>query len=91
MKRLDWTAIEEGERASALARPRQRADASLQSGVRAILDQVRRGGWSALCELARRIDREEPELIDIGPIAAQARRDLDRHVNGKTTEAQHWM
>ena len=77
MKRLDWTAIEEGERASALARPRQRADASLQSGVRAILDQVRSGGWSALCEIARRIDGEEPKLVEVRPVAAQARLELD--------------
>ena len=77
MKRLDWTAIGEAERASALARPRQRADASLQSDVRAILEEVRSGGWSALCEIARRIDGEEPKLVEVRPVAAQARLELD--------------
>jgi len=77
VKRLDWTAIGEAERASALARPRQRADASLQSDVRAILEEVRSGGWSALCEIARRIDGEEPKLVEVRPVAAQARLELD--------------
>jgi len=77
VKRLDWTAIGEAERASALARPRQRADASLQSDVRAILEEVRSGGWSALCEIARRNDGEEPKLVEVRPVAAQARLELD--------------
>ena len=77
MRRLDWSTIGGAERAVALARPRQRADASLLSDVRAILEEVRSGGWNALCEIAQRIDGEEPKLIDLGPIAAQARRDLD--------------
>jgi len=77
VKRLDWTAIGEAERASALARPRQRADASLHSNVRAILEEVRSGGWSALCKIARRIDGDEPKLVEVRPVAAQARRELD--------------
>lgn len=77
MKRLDWITLGEAERASALARPRQRADASLRSGVRAILDEVRRDGWTALCDIAQRIDGEPPTLVEVAPIAADARRRLD--------------
>ena len=65
------------QRALALRRPEQRVGAELRAGVRAIVDDVREGSWEALCAIARRIDGEEPRLINIAPIAAEARRSLD--------------
>lgn len=79
MKTLVWDELDEKGRDAALARPSQRADASLQRDVRAIVDDVREGGWDALCAIARRIDGQEPQRVDVAPIAANARRQLARH------------
>ena len=74
MKTLHWTSLDESERNAALARPEQRSDPQLQSAVAAIVEDVRSGGWQALRKVARRIDGEEPRLVDVAPLAAQARR-----------------
>ncbi len=66
--------MDEPERKAALARPAQRSDPQLQSAVAAIVEQVRSGGWEALCDVARRIDGEEPRLVEVAPVAAEARR-----------------
>ncbi|HYX45435.1 MAG TPA: histidinol dehydrogenase [Sphingomicrobium sp.] len=76
MRRLDWTQLDDSERRAALARPELRADRALQDGVSAIVEQVRDGGWEALCEIARTLDGEEPRLVAVAPIAAEARRSL---------------
>jgi len=76
VKTLVWDELNEKGRDAALARPTQRADAQLQQDVRAIVDEVREGGWDALCAIARRIDGEEPQRIDVAAIAASARREL---------------
>lgn len=76
MKQIDWNRIDERGREAALARPEQRAESALQDGVRAIVDAVRDGGWVALCDIARRLDGEEPKLIPVAPIAAEARSEL---------------
>ena len=78
MKRLNWLELNEQERAAALARPQQRTDAALQRRVRSIVDNVRTGGWTALCDIAREIDASEPQRIDVAPLAAEARRTLAR-------------
>ncbi|MBA3525303.1 MAG: histidinol dehydrogenase [Sphingomonas sp.] len=74
MKTLVWNELDEAERNVALARPAQRSDPQLQSAVAAIVEQVRSGGWEALCEVARRIDGEGPRLVEVAPVAAEARR-----------------
>ena len=76
MRRLDWTQLDDSGRQAALARPELRADRALQEGVRAIVEQVRDRGWEALCEISRRLDGEEPKLVAVAPIAAEARRSL---------------
>ena len=76
MKRLAWADLNESQRREALARPQQREDAALQSSVRAIVDDVRAGGWDSLCAHATRIDGEEPRRIHVAPQAAEARRTL---------------
>ncbi|MBA2771126.1 MAG: histidinol dehydrogenase [Sphingomonas sp.] len=73
MKTLLWNQLDEPERKAALERPAQRSDPRLQSAVASIVEQVRSGGWEALCEVARRIDGDEPRLINVAPMAAQAR------------------
>jgi histidinol dehydrogenase len=77
VKILDWNQLDETQRARAMLRPEQRADPELQAGVRSIVDDVRRDGWKGLCPIARRIDGEEPQLVEVAPIAAEARRSLD--------------
>jgi histidinol dehydrogenase len=76
VKTLDWSSLNAAGRAEALARPAQRSDASLQSAVRAIVEDVRTRGWEALCEQAERLDGEAPRLVPVAPVAAEARRTL---------------
>jgi histidinol dehydrogenase len=44
--------------------------------VQTIVQQVREGGWNSLCQVARSIDGAEPELVEVGPLAREARRIL---------------
>lgn len=74
MKTLRWSRLTEAERTAALARPQQRIDAALRSSVAAIVEEVRSGGWDALCAIARRIDGAAPSLVEIAPAAAEATR-----------------
>ena len=76
MKILIWDELSEEAREVALLRPRQRSTPGLREGVRAIIDQVRGGGWEELCAVARRIDGGEPRLEEVASLAAQARRSL---------------
>jgi len=76
VKRFDWKQLDECGREAALARPEQRADKALQDSVRAIVDAVRDGGWEALCDISQRLDGEEPKLVEVAPLAAEARRSL---------------
>ena len=76
MKTLVWKDLDEAARAAALARPEQRATARWKADVRAIVDELRGGGWESLCGIARRIDGEEPKLVQVAPLAAGARATL---------------
>ena len=76
MKTLDWNQLDRDGRLLALARPEQRSDPALQSAVRAIVDDIRGGGWDALVGHATRLDGEAPKKVVIAPIAAEARRSL---------------
>ena len=77
MKILDWSTLDEPAREAALRRPEQRANAELVAGVRAIVEGVRLCGWDSAAATARRIDGEEPRLVEVAAIAAEARRTLD--------------
>src|SRR5205085_8093782 len=70
VKRVDW------KEPGALARPAGRSDPALQAAVRAIVEDVRARGWEALAEQALRLDGEAPTLVEVAPIAAEARRSL---------------
>lgn len=74
MKSLDWNILSAPERRAALARPEQRSDSALRAGVRAIVEDVRTGGWDALVVQALRLDGAEPRLVPVGDAAAEAHR-----------------
>jgi histidinol dehydrogenase len=76
VKRFDWNAMNAAAREAALARPEQRGDPALQAAVRAIVDDVRAGGWGALVAQAERIDGAEPKLVPVAALAEEARRML---------------
>jgi histidinol-phosphate aminotransferase len=76
MRSLCWSELGVAQRIEALARPAQRRDAGLIEAVRAIVDDVRSGGWPALVAQAERIDGEAPRLVPVAPVAAEARRTL---------------
>jgi len=76
VKTLLWSDLGGPARAAALARPAQRSDPALQSAVRAIVEDVRTGGWDALCAQAERLDGEAPRRVEVAPLAAEARRTL---------------
>ena len=78
MKILEWESLSASERAAALARPAQRSDPALQAAVRTIVEDVRTGGWQALCRRAEALDGEAPREVEVAPVAAQARRTLSR-------------
>lgn len=79
---LDWKLVDEPGRAAALARPPQRTDGAFLNAVSSIVDEVRAGGWEALCELARRIDGDEPKAVSVAPIAALAKTSLSKQQLG---------
>ena len=72
MKTLIWGDLSPADRAAALARPVGRSEPALQASVRAIVDDVRFGGWDALCAQAIRLDGEAPRLVPVADAAAQA-------------------
>lgn len=76
MKTYEWNALDERGRRAALARPEQRSDPGLQAAVAAIVAAVRERGWDGLCAAAQRIDGTEPRLVEVAPVAAEARRIL---------------
>jgi len=76
VKTLVWSELDAAGRRAALARPEQRSDPALQAAVRAIVEDVRDGGWDALVRQAERIDGAAPALVPVAPAAAEARRTL---------------
>jgi histidinol dehydrogenase len=76
VKRFVWAELSGVGRRAALARPKQRRDEQLRSGVQAIVDEVRRRGWRGVVDIALRIDGEAPREVDVRPLAAEARRRL---------------
>ena len=76
MKTIVWDQLDSAEAVAVLARPIAREDRERQAAVSAIIQQVRSGGWPALCRIAREIDGEEPRLIEVAPLARAARQQL---------------
>ena len=82
MKTLRWSDLGTEDRRAALARPEQRRSPELQASVRAIVEDVRTGGWDALCSTAERLDGEAPCLVPVATVAAEARRSFAPDVIG---------
>lgn len=76
MKIRVWRDLDEAARSAALSRPELRSDPALQAAVRAIVEDVRDGGWEALVGQAERIDGAAPRLVPVAAAAAEARRSL---------------
>ncbi len=56
MKRIDWNALDDGERAAVLQRPVQTVSATLREGVAAIFDDVATRGDTALHDFTAKFD-----------------------------------
>jgi histidinol dehydrogenase len=78
VKTFHWKDLDAAARLAVLARPEQRSGEALKSAVRAIVEDVRSGGWQALCAQSERIDGETPRRVPVAQLASQARRELDR-------------
>lgn len=65
MKRLRWDALSETEKRDALARPAQRRDARVLETVRAIFEDVERGGAAAVNRWARELDGRPAERLEL--------------------------
>lgn len=65
MKRIEWNALSDIERSSALARPAQSRADELRHGVETIISQVRSGGDAALRELSARYDRCALDALEV--------------------------
>jgi histidinol dehydrogenase len=76
VKILRWSDLDPAGRAAALARPAARRSPELVARVATILEEVRSGGWDALCRIAAEIDRRPPERVAVAPLALEARRTL---------------
>jgi histidinol dehydrogenase len=76
VKSYIWSDLDAEHRRALLARPGGRSDPALQQAVRAIVDDVRTGGWDALAAQSLRLDGEAPRLVPVAPLAAEARRAL---------------
>lgn len=59
-----------------MARPRQRSDPALLESARGIVEDVRIRGWNAVADHSMRLDGEAPRLVEVAPVAAEARRRL---------------
>ncbi len=73
---LVWSDLDAAARIEALARPPARRSPELVASVAAILEDVRGGGWDALCRIASRIDGRAPEKVAIAPLVQAARSSL---------------
>lgn len=72
MEQVEWSTLDEAQRAAVLSRPATRADDGLRAGVAAIIAAVRAGGWAGLVEQSLRIDGVEPIEVAVAPAAAAA-------------------
>lgn len=88
MKRIDWSALDEAGRASALARPRRARAEMLRRDVAAILASVRTRGDAALREHGARFDHVALDTfeVDVDEFDA-AERVLDASLKAAVREA----
>lgn len=74
MRRYDWSALSEGERRAALARPALRTDARVIETVAEIIADIERDGASAAAQWSERLDGAAPAAVDLTGGAVQKAR-----------------
>jgi histidinol dehydrogenase len=74
MKRYDWSALDEGQRRQALARPDRRRDNRVVSTVKKIFREVEREGAVAVARWAEKLDGHAPRRLDLDTKAVSAAR-----------------
>ena len=78
MKRFDWSTLDAAARIEALARPRRRTEARVSDKVRAILDDVRARGGTAVADWSLKLDGAAPRRLELTPAVVAAARDALR-------------
>lgn len=76
MKTVEWSRLDERGRTATIARPELRSDPRLQAAVESIVAAVRDRGWDGVSAAALQIDGAEPRLVEVAPLAAEARASL---------------
>ncbi len=74
MRRLQWSALSETERRSALARPARRTDPRVAEAVASIIAAVEAEGEDAVARWSERLDGAAPAAIDLSPAVVAAAR-----------------
>lgn len=72
MKRIDWNALDAGERAAVLQRPTQAVSETLREGVRAIFEAVATRGDDALRDFTTQFDGVRLEDFEVGAAECDA-------------------
>lgn len=65
MRRIIWTDLDRATQQGALARPESISDQGLIESVRAILEEVRTGGDTALAQLTEKFDGCVPDALEV--------------------------
>lgn len=65
MRRFDWSLLDAAGRREALARPRQRTEARVSDGVRAIFDDVQARGGAAVADWSLKLDGAAPRRLAV--------------------------
>jgi histidinol dehydrogenase len=85
---IDWITLDAAARCAVLERPGLAVDGSICAAVAGIIQDVRARGDAALRELTRRLDRCDPEHLDVSAEeASAARATLDPALARALTEA----
>ena len=88
MKRIDWNALDEGERAAVLQRPVQAVSETLRTGVRVIFEEVAVRGDAALREFTAKFDGVALDDFEVGEDEfARAREQVPAGVQAAINEA----
>lgn len=74
MQRIDWSSLDAEGRRQALTRPAQRTETRVVDGVRAIFDDVRTRGGTAVTDWAIKLDGFAPRRIVLTPDVVKAAR-----------------
>jgi len=89
MKRIEWNAMSDADRAAAIARPGAARQPEIDAAVERIIEQVRADGDSALRALTRRFDGVEIAQFEVSDAEfAAAEAALDAELRAAMSEAR---